>query len=106
MVNPPLAQFFVVIRDGSALSLQRVPVTAALQKDLADDFFKQMGEFLSNKQPVGFSPSYRPDSDEILRIANYALPPFLQQAVTSPHNFPSLTLPFTSSAPWVKAILV
>lgn len=105
MANSALAQFFVVIRNGAALNLQRIPVTAALQKELGEEFLKQMGEFLDQKEKVDFAPSYQPSKHEVSQIKGYTAPTFLQQAVASPHNFQSLTMPFTPSAPWVRAVL-
>src|SRR5438552_18206342 len=106
MPNKSLAQIFVVVRNDQSLDLQRIPVTATLQSELAADFLNQMNDFVGNKTQVGFSPSYQPEKDELLQISSYAIPPFLQQAASFPHKFQLLTMPFTPSAPIVKAILV
>ncbi|SRR6266851_4145030 len=106
MPTTSIAQFFVVVRDAASLELQQVPVTAALQDDLSSEFMDQMSNLLADKRQITFSPSYQPDADELFIIQRYALPSFLQHAVTSPDHFPELQLPFTPNGPIVKAILV
>lgn len=106
MATTPNAQFFVIVRNRESLELQQVPMTAALQSDLASDFQAQLATFLGDKTRIAFAPSYQPDKEELSLIDDYALPSFLKYAVTSPQQYSVLTVPFTPAAPIVKAILV
>lgn len=99
-------QFFAVVRTSLAFDLQRVPVSADLQEKLTRLFLDQSEEF--TKADVGkhaFSPSYRPDDNEVQAINPFPLPPLLERAATRPMEFVELAMPFTQSGPVVRAIL-
>ena len=88
--NTP-SNLFALVDDDEA-SIRRIPLTAALNTELAELFARQQAALLGEKQPVAFTGSYNVDEGEIFTIPDYPLPPAIGQAVGNPLTCPVLNL--------------
>lgn len=68
--NNPTANLFALVDDDDA-PIRRIPLTAALNAELAQLFAEQ---------PIEFTGSYNVDEGEIFTIADYPLPPAIAVA--------------------------
>ena len=86
-------QFFVILGEyGNPLVVRRIQMQKRLQKELTELFGQQAAEFLNpNHQIVPFDSSYKPDEQEILEIAQYALPQEIADAAAHPHQVDPFT---------------
>lgn len=87
--NP--TNLFALVDDDDA-PIRRIPLTAALNTELAQLFIEQQAALLGDKQVIAFSGSYNVDEGEIFTIANYPLPPAIGQAIGNPLTCPVLNL--------------
>ncbi|MDF1817916.1 MAG: DUF4868 domain-containing protein [Immundisolibacteraceae bacterium] len=87
--NP--TNLFALVDDDDA-PVRRIPLTAALNAELAQLFVEQQAALLDDKQPIAFTGSYNVDEGEIFTIADYPLPPDIGQAIGNPLNCPVLNL--------------
>jgi len=79
--NP--ANLFALVDDGDA-PIRRIPLTAALNTELAQLFAEQQTALLGDKQAITFSGSYNVDEGEIFTIDDYPLLPDISQAIGNP----------------------
>lgn len=82
---------FALVDDAIAPT-RRIPLTAALNAELAQMFFDQQAAMLGNKQPLAFTGSYNVDEGEIFTIDDYPLPFTIEQAIGNPLTCPVLNL--------------
>jgi len=87
--NP--SNLFALI-DDDITPVRRIPLTAALNNELAQLFAGQRAALLEDKQPIAFTGSYNVDEGEIFTIANYPLPPAISKAIGNPLTHPVLDL--------------
>lgn len=87
--NP--ANLFALVDDDDT-PIRRIPLTAALNAELAQLFAGQQAALLEDKQAIAFTGSYNVDEGEIFFIADYPLPPAIAQAIGNPLNCPLLNL--------------
>ena len=72
--------------------IRRIPLTTALNSELAELFAEQQAALLNDRQPIAFTGSYNVDEGEIFTIADYPLPPAIGQAIGNPLTCPLLNL--------------
>lgn len=103
----PTFQFFVVTRNRDLThDLQRVSISKQLQDDLTQLFGEQAQEFLGTDIVTReFTPTFTPLDGEVVAITPFPLPSHLSRSLSSPQEFHDLQMPFTDSAPVVKAIV-
>ena len=77
------ANLFALVDDDEA-PIRRLPLTAALNAELAQLFTEQQAALLGDKQPIAFTGSYNVDEGEIFTIADYPLQPSFGQAISNP----------------------
>jgi hypothetical protein len=71
----PLFNFFAIAGVPDEPEVCRVAVTADLQRDLSDEFAKQLAAFdVDGSELVPYDPQYKPDEGELFEIPGYALP--------------------------------
>lgn len=87
--NP--SNLFALVDDNEA-PIRRIPLTAALNAELAQLFAEQQAALLNDRQPIAFTGSYNVDEGEIFTIADYPLPPAIGQAIGNPLTCPVLNL--------------
>lgn len=87
--NP--SNLFALVDDNDA-PIRRIPLTAALNTELAQLFAEQQAALLGNKQAIAFTGSYNVDEGEIFTLADYPLPPAIGQAIGNPLTCPVLNL--------------
>ena len=87
--NP--TNLFALVEDDDA-PIRRIPLTAALNTELAQLFAEQQAALLGDKQAIAFTGSYNVDEGEIFTIADYPLPPAIGQAIGNPLTCPVLNL--------------
>jgi len=87
--NP--TNLFALVDDADA-PIRRIPLTAALNTELAQLFAEQQTALLGDKQPIAFTGSYNVDEGEIFTITDYPLPPSVGQAIGNPLTCPVLNL--------------
>lgn len=87
--NP--SNLFALVDDNDA-PIRRIPLTAALNTELAQLFAEQQAALLGNKQAIAFTGSYNVDAGEIFTLADYPLPPAIGQAIGNPLTCPVLNL--------------
>ena len=78
--NNNTSNLFALVDDEDAL-IRRIPLTAAVNTELAQLFAEQQAALLNDRQPIAFTGSYNVDVGEIFTIADYPLPPAIGQAV-------------------------
>jgi hypothetical protein len=68
--------FFALLRDNpdDESPARRIPVTAALQRDLSAFFAQEADSLLQDNEEVDYDPGYSPSHDEILVLRNFQLP--------------------------------
>lgn len=98
--NNPSNLFALV--DDEDTPIRRIPLTPALNTELAKLFAKQQAELLNDRQPIAFTGSYNVDEGEIFTIADYPLPPAIGQAIGNPLTCPVLNL--TTETHRIKAL--
>lgn len=72
------------LMDDDDTPIRRIPLTAALNAELAQLFAGQQETLLEDKQPIAFTGSYNVDEGEIFTIDDYPLPPAIGQAIGNP----------------------
>ncbi|MCV6613161.1 MAG: DUF4868 domain-containing protein [Amphritea sp.] len=70
--------------DDTQQPVRRVPLTAALNQELAAMFAEQQAAFLGDKTEIAFSGSYNVDPGEIFTIADYPLSGVISDAIANP----------------------
>lgn len=88
--NNPTNLFALV--DDEDSPVRRIPLTAALNVELAELFAEQQATMLGDKQQLEFTGSYNVDEGEIFTIADYPLPPTISEAVSNPLTCQMLNL--------------
>lgn len=88
--NKPFNLF--ALMDDEDAPIRRIPLTAALNNELAQLFTGQQAAMLQDKQPIAFTGSYNVDEGEIFTIEDYPLPPTIAQAIGNPLTCPVLDL--------------
>ncbi len=83
MPNNNPSNLFALVDDDVA-SIRRIPLTAALNIDLAQLFAEQKTALLGDRQAIAFTGSYNVDEGEIFSITDYPLPPTIAQAIGNP----------------------
>jgi hypothetical protein len=91
MPNNNTFNLFALVDDEDA-PIRRIPLTAALNAELAQLFAEQQAALLGDRQPIAFTGSYNVDEGEIFTIADYPLPPAIGQAIGNPLTCPVLNL--------------
>lgn len=89
--NDHLTNLFALV-DEDAAPIRRIPLTAALNTELAQLFAKQQAALIGDKQPIAFTGSYNVDAGEIFTLPDYPLPPVIGQAIGNPLTCPVLNL--------------
>lgn len=89
--NNNISNLFALVDDDDA-PIRRIPLTAALNTELAQLFAEQQAALLGDRQPIAFTGSYNVDEGEIFTIADYPLPPTIGQAIGNPLTCPVLNL--------------
>lgn len=89
--NNNTSNLFALVDDEDA-PIRRIPLTAALNIELAQLFAEQQAALLGDRQPIAFTGSYNVDEGEIFTIADYPLPPAIGQAIGNPLTCPVLNL--------------
>lgn len=89
--NNNASNLFALVDDEDA-PIRRIPLTAALNAELAQLFTEQQTAFLGDKQSITFTGSYNVDAGEIFTLADYPLPPVIGQAISNPLTCPALNL--------------
>lgn len=79
--NP--TNLFALVDDDDA-PIRRIPLTAALNTELAQLFAEQQAALLGDKQAIAFTGSYNVDEGEIFTLADYPLPPAIGLAIGNP----------------------
>jgi hypothetical protein len=85
------ANLFALVDDDNA-PIRRIPLTAALNVELAQLFSEQQAALLGDKQSIAFTGSYNVDEGEIFTIADYPLLPAIGQAISNPLTCQMLNL--------------
>ena len=85
------ANLFAQVDDDDA-PIRRIPLTAALNAELAQLFGEQQATLLGDKQPIAFTGSYNVDEGEIFTIADYPLLTAIGQAISNPLTCQMLNL--------------
>lgn len=88
--NTPINLFALVEDDGAPI--RRIPLTAALNPELAQLFADQQATLLGDKQHIAFTGSYNVDEGEIFTITEYPLPLAIGQVIGNPLTCPVLEL--------------
>jgi len=88
--NNPTNLFALV--DDEDSPVRRIPLTAALNIELAELFAEQQATLLGDKQQLEFTGSYNVDEGEIFTIAEYLLPPAISEAISNPLTCQMLNL--------------
>ncbi|MCG7589569.1 MULTISPECIES: Kiwa anti-phage protein KwaB-like domain-containing protein [unclassified Halomonas] len=83
MPNNNTFNLFALVDDEDS-PIRRIPLTAALNAELAQLFAEQQAALLNDRQPIAFTGSYNVDEGEIFTIADYPLPPEIGQAIGNP----------------------
>lgn len=91
MPNNNTSNLFALVDDEDA-PIRRIPLTAALNAELAQLFAEQQAALLNDRQPIAFTGSYNVDEGEIFTIADYPMPPAIGQAIGNPLTCPVLNL--------------
>ena len=99
--NNNTSNLFALVDDEDA-PIRRIPLTAALNAELAQLFAEQQAALLNDRQPIAFTGSYNVDEGEIFTIADYPLPPAIGQAIGNPLICPVLNL--TTETHRIKAL--
>lgn len=81
--NNNTSNLFALVDDDDT-PIRRIPLTAALNTELAQLFAEQQTALLGDKQAVAFTGSYNVDQGEIFTIADYPLPPAIGKAISNP----------------------
>ena len=89
--NNNTSNLFALVDDEDA-PIRRIPMTAALNAELAQLFTEQQAALLNDRQPIAFTGSYNVDEGEIFTIADYPLPQAIGQAIGNPLTCPALNL--------------
>lgn len=89
--NNNSSNLFALVNDEDA-PIRRIPMTAALNTELAQLFAEQQAALLGGRQPIAFTGSYNVDEGEIFTIADYPLPSAIGQAIGNPLTCPVLNL--------------
>lgn len=89
--NNNTSNLFALVDDEDT-PIRRIPLTAALNTELAKLFAEQQTALLGDRQPIAFTGSYNVDVGEIFTIADYPLPPAIGQAIGNPLICPVLNL--------------
>lgn len=92
MPNNNNASNLFALVDDEDTPIRRIPLTAALNTELAQLFAEQQLALLGDRQPIAFTGSYNVDEGEIFTIADYPLPPTIGQAIGNPLTCPVLNL--------------
>lgn len=87
--NP--SNLFALVEDED-VPIRRIPLTAALNAELAQLFAEQQAALLGNKQTIDFTGSYNVDEGEIFTIDDYPLPTAIGQAIGNPLTCPVLNI--------------
>ncbi|NTV35377.1 MAG: DUF4868 domain-containing protein [Anaerolineaceae bacterium] len=82
---------FALVEDDDT-PIRRIPLTAALNAELAQLFASQQAALLGEKQPIAFTGSYNVDEGEIFTIADYPLLPAIGQTISNPLTCQMLNL--------------
>lgn len=82
---------FAIINDKNS-AINRIPLTGALQSDIAHLFEEQKKEFIRDKQERAFSGSYSTGSDELFAINNYHITEQIFESIQNPISIPTLDL--------------
>ncbi len=85
------SNLFALVDDEDA-PIRRIPLTAALNTELAQLFAEQQAALLGDRQPIAFTGSYNVDEGEIFTIADYPLQASIGQAIGNPLTCPVLNL--------------
>mgnify|MGYP003143330447 CR=1 FL=1 len=84
MPNNNNASNLFALVDNDDAPIRRIPLTAALNNELAQLFAEQQTALLGDKQAMPFTGSYNVDEGEIFTITDYPLPPAIGQAIGNP----------------------
>lgn len=103
--NP--SNLFALVDDEEA-PIRRIPLTAALNTELAQLFAAQQVALVGDKQPIVFTGSYNVDESEIFTIDDYPLPTAIGQAIGNPLTCPVLNLDTENDtqSPRIKALFI
>lgn len=91
MSSNSCSNLFALVDDDDS-PIRRIPLTAALNAELAQLFGEQEVALLADKQPIAFTGSYNVDDGEIFTIDDYPLAPAIGQAICNPLNCQILNL--------------
>jgi hypothetical protein len=89
--NANHSNLFALVDDDNA-PIRRIPLTAALNTELAQLFAEQQTALLGDRQSIAFTGGYNVDEGEIFTIADYPLPQAIGQAIGNPLTCPVLDL--------------
>lgn len=92
MTNSSNPSNLFALVDHDDTPIRRIPLTAALNTELAQLFADQQTTLLGEKQLIAFTGSYNVDDGEIFTIADYPLPSNIGQAISNPLTCPVLNL--------------
>ncbi|MCU5783195.1 hypothetical protein MA04_02495 [Alcanivorax balearicus MACL04] len=81
--NNAQSNLFTLVDDDDT-PIRRIPLTAALNAELAQLLAGQQAALLGDKQPIPFTGSYNVDEGEIFTIDDYPLPSTIGQAIGNP----------------------
>ncbi len=90
--------------DDQDTPIRRIPLTAALNAELAQLFAEQETALLGDRQPIAFTGSYNVDEGEIFTLDDYPLPPAIGQAIGNPLTCPVLNL--STETRRIKALFI
>lgn len=89
--NEQISNLFAIL-DDVQIPIRRIPLTEQFRQELGAFFSAQKQQFLTDKQEIEFTGSYKVDSGEIFTIADYPLPETISNAIGNPLNNPVLDL--------------
>ncbi|MEQ9106327.1 MAG: DUF4868 domain-containing protein [Limnobacter sp.] len=81
--NNNRSNLFALVDDDD-VPIRRIPLTAALNTELAQLFSEQQAALLGDKQAITFTGSYNVDEGEIFTIGDYPLQAAVGQAIGNP----------------------
>jgi Domain of unknown function (DUF4868) len=89
--------FALVVAPGATPTARHIPISAAVQQDLAPELTSQADELLApDYERVPFDGRLTADDAQVLVIENYLPPQIIQPALGDPFSLPSLRLPLTT----------
>lgn len=71
-------QIAAIVKQGSLLTIMRIPINSDLHEKLMGSWFTQLSRFIADIEEIDFNPGFHPDNHQMFCLNGYNLPEWIQ----------------------------